>query len=369
MRRNTWLEIDYGVLRANLGAARSVLSPQAEIILVVKANAYSHGMTEVAAHAREAGIRWFLVARMDEAVDLRRAVDDAHILLLGAVWPSDLPELAEHRITPLLISEKQAEGLSAEARKRGMTLLCHAKIDTGMGRFGFPWQEAADALGRIRAAGGLDIRGLCMHFASAGRTSDQFAALQEQRFASVVAACARQGMTGLFRHVSNSAACQGHPEWDLDGVRMGILMYGYGGRRTSPRIQTRPFLQWKTKVVQVRHVPPGFPVGYLSTHVTPSATCLATIDVGYSDGFSRLMSNKGFVLAGGRRARVVGRVTMNFTTIDVGPDTGVREGDEVVLIGRQGNESLWADELARWCQTIPYEILTSIRSEVLVRRT
>lgn len=367
MRRNTWLEIDHGVLRQNLQAARGALSPRSEIILVVKANAYSHGMADVATHAREAGIRWFLVARMDEAVELRRAVADANILLLGAVWPTDFSELMQYRITPMLISEKQAEALAAEARRHNAVLPCHAKVDTGMGRFGFPWQQSAAALCRLQAGGGLDIRGLCMHFASAGRSADPFAATQAQRFQSVVEACARQGMTGLFRHISNSAGYLGHPEWDMDGVRMGILMYGYGGRRSIPRIETRPFLQWKTRVVQVRHVPAEFPVGYLSTHVTPAPTCLATIDVGYSDGFSRLMSNKGCVLVGGRRAKVVGRVTMNFTTIDAGSDAAIAEGDEVVLIGRQGSESLWADELARWCQTIPYEILTSIRSEVLAR--
>jgi alanine racemase len=149
----------------------------------------------------------------------------------------------------------------------------------------------------------------------------------------------------------------------LDGVRLGILTYGYGGRQAGARIRTRPFLQWKTRVVQIKHVPRGFPVSYLSTHVTTEPTTLATIDVGYSDGFSRLMSNKGEVLVGGRRAKVVGRVTMNFTVIDIGSQGGVREGDEVVLIGEQGGESIWADELAGWCQTISYEVLTGIRSQ------
>ena len=165
---------------------------------------------------------------------------------------------------------------------------------------------------------------------------------------------------------ANSAAFAGHPQWDLDGVRMGILSYGYGGRLMGLRTSTRPFLQWKTRVVQVKTVPAGFPVGYLSTHVTTATTRLATIDVGYSDGFSRLMSNKGCVLLGGCRAPVVGRVTMNFTTVDIGPQGGAREGDEVVLIGQQGSEAVWADELSRWCQTIPYEILTNIRSDAVV---
>ena len=369
MRRNTWLELDYSGLRDNLAALRLVLDPRTEIILVVKANAYGHGMTDVAAHARETGVRWFLVARLDEAVELRRALPDSHILLLGALWPGDFAELQDYRITPLLISQAQAEGLAAEARKHKVVLPCHAKVDTGMGRFGFAWEDGAETLVRLQAAGGLAVRGLCMHFASAGRPGDPFAAEQEKRFKFVLDSCEKCGISGLFKHIANSAAVTTRPDWDLDGVRLGILMYGYGGRRLGARIRTQPFLQWKTRVVQVKKVPAGFPVGYLSTHVTEAPTHLATIDVGYSDGFSRLMSNKGCVLVGGRRAKVVGRVSMNFTTIDAGPEGGVKEGDEVVLIGRQGREALWADELARWCQTIPYEILTNIRSEVLARRT
>ncbi len=360
---NAWIELDFNVLRSNLEAARAARDPRVEIIQVVKANAYGHGMEAVATHAFGCGVRWFVVARMDEALALRAVVPGAHILLLGAVWAADVPELQANAIIPVLVSEEQGHRLAAEARRHHLTLTCHAKIDTGMGRFGLAWEGATQALGRLGAEGGLDVQGLCMHFASAGVGGESFAILQRQRFAQVEAACRAQGMTGLFTHLSNSAAFVAHPDWDGDGVRLGILTYGYGGRQVGVRVQTRPFLQWKTQVVQIKYVPKGFPVSYLSTHVTPEPTWLATIDVGYSDGFSRLMSNKGKVLVAGRRAPVVGRVTMNFTVIDVGPQGGVKEGDEVVLLGTQGGESLWADEVARWCQTIPYEVLTSIRSQ------
>jgi len=268
----------------------------------------------------------------------------------------------EQGITPILMGEDQARALADGARQRHLALPCHVKIDTGMGRLGLPWEQAAGILVRLKAQGGLDIQGLCTHFASAGKPGDPFAALQGQRFGSVVTACKAQGLSIPFQHVANSAAFSARPEWDLDGVRVGILAYGYAGRLSAPRVRTQPFLQWKTRVIHVKRVPAGFPVSYLSTFVTATPTQLATIDVGYSDGFSRLMSNKGYVLIGGRRCRVVGRVTMNFTIVDVGPDAAVREGDEAVLIGQQGDETLWADELARWCQTIPYEILTNIRS-------
>lgn len=362
-RRNAWIELDFELLCRNLAAIRARLGSATEIIQVIKANAYGHGMVAVAPRLHECGVRWFLVARMDEAVALRALLPGAEILLLGAVWPGDLSELRIHRITPVLLSEEQALDLAAAARREGFALPCHVKVDTGMGRFGLPWGRAAELISRLQAQGGLDIRGVCMHFASAGRVGDAFTAVQKDRFAQVVEGCRARGLAPLFKHVSNSAAFSSHPELDYDGVRVGILAFGYGGRRASSRAQTRPLLQWKTRVLQVKRVPAGFPVSYLGTHVTPAPTCLATIDIGYSDGLPRLMSNKGHVLVGGRRARVVGRVTMNFTVVDVGPEAAVRPGDEVVLIGSQGDETLWADELARWCQTIPYEILTNIRSE------
>jgi alanine racemase len=363
--RNAWVEIDTKVLCRNLDAVRAALKPGTGIILVVKANAYGHGMATVAAAASECGVRGFLVARLDEALALRSRLPLADILLLGAVWPVDVPELHRHRIVPVLVSEEQARAIGEAVVARGLPALnCHLKIDTGMGRFGVNWENAADVIGRLRSLGGLALSGACMHFASAGKPGDAFALVQGRRFAEVVArAGSAPGAGPLFRHMANSAAFLSHGAWDMDAVRLGILAYGYGGRSAQGRARTEPFLQWKTRVIQVKRVPAGFPVGYLSTHVTSEPTSLATIDVGYSDGFPRLMSNKGQVLVGGRRARVVGRVTMNFTTVDVGPDSGARAGDEVVLIGRQGGESLWADDLARWCQTIPYEILTNIRSE------
>jgi alanine racemase len=366
VRRNAWIELDFAVFRENLRTLQAALSAGTQIVLVVKANAYGHGMPAVARQAYASGVSWFLVSRLDEAVELRQALPEGRILLLGAVWPTDVQELMSSRITPVLASVDQAEALAAEARRLGLTLGCHAKIDTGMGRLGFEWQDAAPTLARLKTAGGLAIDGLATHFASAGRPGDPFATLQEERFRQVLRACEQCGLQGLFRHISNSAAFAAQSPWDMDGVRLGIITYGYGGK--GQRVSTHPFLHWKTRVVQVKPVPAGFPVGYLSTHVTSAPTWLATVDVGYSDGFSRLLSNKGCVLVGGRRAPVVGRVTMNFITVDVGPQGGVCPGDEVVLIGRQGGEAVWADELARWCQTIPYEILTSIRSDTVVCR-
>ena len=166
----------------------------------------------------------------------------------------------------------------------------------------------------------------------------------------------------LFRHASSSRAFLYHDAWDLDGVRPGIVVYGYGAGEAGMRIGTDPVLQWKTTVAQVKRVAKGTTVGYYSTHTTERATTIATLSAGYADGYHRALSNKGFVLIGGRRCAVVGRVSMNWITVDCGPEAAVRAGDEAVLIGRQGAEAIWAGELARLAKTIPYEMLTSINA-------
>jgi alanine racemase len=171
----------------------------------------------------------------------------------------------------------------------------------------------------------------------------------------------------VFKHLSSSRAALYFPEWDFGGIRHGIDLYGYGASDPKGRFQMEPILQWKARVAQVKAVPAGFSVGYYGTHTTEYPTQIATVAVGYADGYNRALSNRGDVLIGGRRCAVVGRVSMNWITVDIGPDANVCAGDEVVLIGEQGDDAIWADELSKICRTIPYEILTSI-SALLERR-
>lgn len=362
-RRNTWVEVDLEIYRRNLVAMKAALPPPAQLMLVVKANAYGHGITAVAGKAFEMGVRWFLVATLDEAITIRSVLPDPGILLLGGVWPGDIDAILHHRILPVLVSPEHARELAEVARRKGLTLPCHVKVDTGMGRLGFHWETAAAQMAGLSREAGLAIKGVCTHFASTEGAKDPFARVQSDRFRAVLAECKARALVPLFRHAANSWAYSSLPDMDMDAVRLGILAYGYRTHNDDRRVETRPFLQWKTRVIQVKQVPVGFRAGYSSTYVSTSPTCLATLDAGYSDGISRLLSNKGYVLVGGRRAKIVGRVSMSFTIVDMGPDSTVRPGDEAVLIGTQGGASLWADEVAGWCGTIPYEILTSIRSE------
>lgn len=368
MKRNTWIEIDLGTLTANIMSLRRNLSKGTEIVFLVKADAYGHGMETVAKKAWSCGVRWFAVAHIHDALELRDILPKAKIMVVGVLNPTDVPLAVKNGIIPFVTSRKHGMALAEAARKHRLTLRCHAKVDTGMGRLGIAWENAVETISELCGLAGLEITGICSHFASADDADRTFADIQFRRFAIVARGTTELTGRRFFTHMSNSAAILGTRKWDFDAVRPGILLYGYA-RPTRAIQQSRksgilckPFLQWKTTVIQVKAVPSGFPVSYNSTYITKRGAIIATVNAGYSDGLPRLLSNRGCMLAGGRRCRIAGRVTMNFTAIDLGPRTNVKEGDEVVIIGKQGNESIWADELAELSGTIPYEILTNIKT-------
>ena len=360
--KRSFVEVHLGVLAENIRSMRKALKPSTEIMFVVKANAYGHGIGPLVRCAAECGVKWFAVAYVQEAVEVREAVTDANILILGVADPTDVSVLLEKNILPIVVSEKHARSLGDAAKQLGRSLKVHLKIDTGMGRLGFVWATAAETVSQWGPDSGLDIRGICTHFAAVKPSNLVSAKTQLQHLLAVTQDVEKQLRRKLFRHVSSSRAFLYVDEWDCDAVRPGIVLYGYGARSSHVRIKTQPILQWKSYVVQVKSVPANTPIGYYGSYVTPAATNIATLCVGYTDGYNRLLSNKGCVLIRGRRCPVVGRVSMNWLTVDVGPDTKVSEGDEAVLIGAQGSESIWADEMATLCGTIPYEILTDINA-------
>jgi alanine racemase len=358
--QSSWVEIDLDGLRANIDALRAVISPATDIIFVVKADAYGHGLPVVVSAAASCGIRWFGVAHLHEARAVRAATPVGNILLMGVADPSDAPELAALGITPMIVSAEHGQALAAEAVRAGVSLTAHLKVDTGMGRLGVYWPEAVETFGALQGRSGLKVTGVCSHFAAVEPKQPQSSEEQAERFFKVASAMEELNGAPLCKHISSSRAILYRPEWDLDAIRPGICLYGYGAGERDMRFHTRPVLQWKTTLMQVRSVPAGFPVGYYGLHVTETATRLGVLPVGYADGYHRALSNRGHVLVGGRRCPVVGRVSMNWITIDLGADSTERAGDEVVMIGEQGTESIWAGELARICRTIPYEILVGI---------
>jgi len=358
----SWVELDIGALRGNLRAMRAALDPRAELIAVVKADAYGHGAARVARTAAEEGVRRFAVAHPREATALRDVVPESEILVIGAAPPEFVPRAIERRIALAAVDLDHARALDAAARRAGGRIAVHAKADTGMGRLGFAWETAAAEAARLLDLPGLDLRGVFTHFACVTGGAEDPARRQMDRFRPIAEALEARAGRRLFRHASNSAAFLRHPEWDLDGVRPGIALYGYGARDPSGRFRTQPILQWKTRIAQARRVPAGFPVGYDSAYVTPAPTTLAVLAAGYADGYLRALSGRGVVLIGGRRCPVLGRISMNWIAADAGPDARAAAGDEAVLIGRQGGAEIWADELAGLAGTIPYELLTNLRA-------
>lgn len=359
---HAWTELSLDVLGDNIRSMRAALCAGAEIVFVVKSDAYGHGMIPVSRCAIGNGVKWFAVAHMDEAVCLTDSFPDARVMILGIVQRDAVAEISARGITVLVADEEHGAELAAEAEARSCVLQCHVKVDTGMGRLGIHWERAAQAIEVLSRRNSLLINGICTHLASSDAPDTSYSLVQLDRFGGVVDDCSRRGISFKMRHVSNSGGFQNLPGCDYEAVRCGIELYGYSPRKAGARISTRPFLQWKSMLAQVRKVPAGFNVGYGCTHTTARATVLATVDVGYADGYCRLFGNTAHLLCGGRRVPVVGRVSMNLMTVDLGPGAVAKRGDEVILLGTQGTEAVWADELAKLCGTIPYEVLTNIRT-------
>jgi alanine racemase len=318
-------------------------------IAVVKADGYGHGAGAVGRAALEAGAWGLAVSTTDEAASLVPLVEPDRLLALGGLTPCEAGQAAAVGCAVTCHSLELADALEAAAPP-GRRLPVHLKVDTGMGRLGCAPDEAPALARRLAGSGRLRLAGVFTHFASAD-CEPEFTQEQFARFGRVLKAL---DVDPGLRHAANSAAVLRHPETALDAVRCGIALYGYG----DPGL--RPALSLRAAVTQVKEVPAGAAVGYARTWVAPRATRVATIAVGYGDGVLRRRSNRGEVVIRGRRAPLIGRVSMDQVTADVGEVPGVRAGDWATLIG----EGITADEVADWSGTIAYEVLTSIGRRV-----
>lgn len=363
MNDHCWTELDTDVLEGNLRAAQRALQPDTALFFVVKSDAYGHGMASVVRCAVAAGIDCFAVAHVEEGIALRALQPRATIMVLCAPPPDTVPDLLDKRLIPVIAGPEHGEAMAdAVCRCRpGSLLRCHVKIDTGMSRLGFDWTRAPRQLQVLSRHNGLRIEGIASHFAAAGGEAPARTARQFQRFSKVISACLQDGMALAMSHISASGGFCENSQWDLDAVRLGILLYGYPPMPSACRIAVRPALQWKTRVLQVKPLPRGRSVGYGATYTVRGRRRIALLSVGYGDGYSRHLSNRGVVLIDGCRCPVVGRVSMNLTAVSLPPNCRAQAGDIAVLIGCQGGAAVWADELAAAGGTIPYEVLTSIR--------
>lgn len=359
-----WVEVSLDALRHNVAAIRHRIGPRTRLMGVVKADAYGHGLAQVAGVLMQCGVDAFGVANLGEALALRRVGGNGWpILLFGSSLPFEVAKMVEQDITPTLSTLHEAELFAAEAARQGKRCRVQIEVDTGMGRVGFWHEDAPEQIRNIAALPPLEIEALYTHFPSADENLD--VTRQELESFLRVAAAVRDGGVAIpCLHAANSAALLNLPETVLDMVRPGLLLYGIGPATD----EFRPALAFKARVAFVKSVAAGRAISYGQTFVANKPMRIATVAAGYADGFSRHLSNKAEVLIGGTRCRVVGRVTMDQIMVDVTGVPQVNGGDEVVFIGRQGAGEITTTEVAGWEETIPWEVLCGITKTARVPR-
>jgi alanine racemase len=380
----TWAEIDLSAYAHNIRELKRVTQPQARLMAVVKANGYGHGAIEVARTALQNGAEFLGVARIHEAVELRKAGLEAPILIFGYSSPDSAQTLIEYELTQTVYSPTLAAALSERAARQGKKIKIHIKVDSGMGRLGLLLDEqaggtshnvpAAKTLNVVEAISrlaNLDVEGIFTHFATSDSADKSYATAQLERFMDLLNRLERAGLKPPLEHAANSGAVIDMPDSHLDMVRPGIATYGLypSDEVNQSKVELKPVMTLKSRIIHLKKVPAGFHISYGITYRTKKPTTIATVPIGYADGFNRLLSSRGCMLVHGKRVPIVGRVCMDLTMLDVGAlDVGalndVMIEDEVVVFGQQGNETVTADELASTLNTINYEIVTSITGRV-----
>jgi alanine racemase len=332
----------------------------------IKANAYGHGLEIVARYLVELGYDTLCVAHVNEAISLIEAGIKANFVLLSATLPEHSEAIVKYGCEPAVCTLEMIESLARDAEKLGQPVAVHIKVDTGMGRIGIRPEEVPALLQQCRAFPMLRVRGLMSHFPCADKADKTLSLLQIEQFHDLAEAISTCGIE--VRHLANSAAILDLPDSYFDAARPGIAIYGLrpSGEIANPCVnELKPVLEWKTKVTFLKEVPAGTGLSYGHTFHTSQPSLIATVPVGYGDGLSRNLSNNLDLLVGGVRCPLVGRITMDQSLVDVTSLRGkVEAGDEVVIIGRQGNEEVTADELADRLGTINYEVVSSIANRV-----
>lgn len=353
--------VDLGAIAHNLRAVRRSVERRVKILGVVKSDAYGHGLVEVARVLAREGVDMLGVGDVWEGSALRAAGIAKPILVLGVIPESLIPKALDSELTLTVASLGFAEQVASVASSKGRVVKVHCTVDTGMGRIGFQPDSAPDQIAAIMRYSNIDIEGIATHFPRAGTERDPFTLGQIKAFKSIVKQLGDKGVPFELAHASNSAGLLNYPAAAFDMVRPGILLYGVAPATASRgKLAVRPAMRFETTVLFVKSVAGGTPLSYDHTYATPSATVIATLPVGYAHGFDLLLSNAAEVIVNGHRAPVVGRVCMDQTLVDVGGIPDVTVGDKVTLIGRDGNQSISAEELAEKAHTIPYDIITRV---------
>lgn len=357
-----WAEVDLGRIRRNISRVKALLKPGTRLLAVVKANAYGHGEVEAAGAALEGGADWLGVARVQEGAALRRAGIGCPILLLAQPPVDALVVAAEHDLTLTVYTEAAARAWSdlGGPTKR---LKCHLKVDTGMHRYGVAPDDAAGFIDLLRSLEGVELEGIWTHFAVAEDVGNSFTSQQHKVFLELLDSLGpRAG--GLIRHMSNSAGSLSLPPAHLDMVRTGIAGYGiYPSPALSDRVELEPAMSLKSRVGMVKRLPAGESISYGQRYTLQRDAFVATVPCGYADGLRRALGNVGEVIVRGKRYRISGTITMDHFLIDTGDDE-LEVGEEVVILGRQGDEEISAQQMADQLGTNPYEVVCGISARV-----
>lgn len=370
--RRTWLEISLDALRDNYAAIRAVTSPSAQIMAVVKADAYGHGVEYVVRELAGCGCSWFAVSNLEEAMQVRSVSSDSSVLILGYTPPEYAAMLAVNDITQTVFDLDYARRLSDYAVQNGVEVTMHIKADTGMSRLGFVYHDteedcgAVDEIEQVSKLPNLCTQGIFTHFASADESDGEvFTRLQYDLFLCLLSELKKRGVEFEYRHCCNSAATLLYPEMHLDLVRPGVILYGlHPSPLTRSAVKLTPALQMKTIVSMVKKVNRDTPVSYGRAYNCPDDRLLATVPIGYADGYPRSLSGDTEMLVCGGRAPVVGKICMDQCMLDVTDIPGVHADATVTVFGTDGSNSITVDCLAQKHGTINYEIICGINKRV-----
>lgn len=354
----TWVEVNLDAIAQNIKNIKKLIGEKKELMAVVKGNAYGHDILEVSPVVLENGATRLAVARLEEAIFLRKAGITVPILVLGLPLKQQTEFLVSYDITPAVCEFEMIEKLSESAVQMNKMTKIHLKVDTGMGRIGiFPY-DVLRFIKRIKALKNVEIEGIFTHFSVADEKDKFYTEEQFRKFIEILTILEKEGIKIPIKHVGNSATLLDLPHMWLDMVRPGIAIYGlYPSKEVKKTINLIPAQQFKTKIVFIKELPLGESISYGRTYITKRRMRVASLPVGYADGYNRLLSNQGEVLVRGQRVPIIGRVCMDHCMIDVTNLTQVEIGDEVVLWGRQGEEMITVEEIAQKIRTINYEIV------------
>ena len=365
--RPTWAVVSLRILRSNFRHIQNFVGPKVTVCAIVKADAYGHGTVDCARALAAEGASWFGVTSTDEGVQLRQAGISGRILLMTSFWRGDEAAVTDHQLTPAVWSLEQLQLLSAHCAGNA-NVPVHLKVDTGMGRLGATLAELPGLLKYLRSVPQLCLEGVLTHFASAEVIGAEDVEAQVNCFRTALSLVEKAGFSPKFVHTANSAAIVTRTDSWGNMVRPGVALYGYyprfvgGEPEQVPAVE--PVLSWKSRLISLRSVGSGQPLGYNGTYVTSRDSRIAVLPVGYADGLNRQLSSKGRVIVRGAYAPIVGKVSMDLTLIDVTDIPGAAVGDEATLIGRSGELGISAYDHADAASTIPYEILCNISKRV-----